>query len=128
MKLLMCVFAIFASPTVLAPLRTAPAAQEPQDSSSPAQIAFDRVCKVCHGPEGRGDSAPRLVPFDRDYQEVLAIVRDGRGEMPPISERRVSDDEVKQIVEYLHSLSKPPVVRKESIQAGMRSVTQSGHM
>ena len=107
MKLLMSVFAICASTTVLAPLHTASAAQEPQDSSSPGQVAFDRVCQVCHGPEGRGDAAPRLVPSDRDYGEVLAIVRDGRGEMPPISERRVSDDEVKQIVEYLHALSKP---------------------
>jgi len=108
MKLLMCLFAIFASTTVLASLRTASAAQEPQNSNSPGRIAFDKVCKVCHGPEGRGDLGPRLIPFDRDYQEVLAIVRDGRGEMPAISETRVSDDEVKQIVEYLHSLSKPP--------------------
>ena len=106
MKLLMCVFAIFASPTVLAPLRTASAAQEPQDSSSPAQIAFDRVCKVCHGPEGRGDSAPRLVPFDRDYQEVLAIVRDGRGEMPPISESRVSDAEVKRWLKVAYDMDR----------------------
>ena len=107
MKSLMCVFGIVAAMAVLAPLRTASAAQEPQDSNSAGQIAFDKVCKVCHGPEGRGDGAPRLVPFDRSYEEVLAIVRDGRGDMPPISERRVSDDEVKQIVEYLHSLSKP---------------------
>ena len=90
--------------TVFAPQRAA-LAQE--DSKAPGQVAFDRVCKVCHGPDGRGDAAPRLVPFDRDYEEVLAIVRDGRGEMPPISERRVSDDEVKQIVEYLRSLPKP---------------------
>ena len=126
MKSLMCVSAILASTTILAPLQTASSAQEPRDSNSPGQVAFDKVCKVCHGPEGRGDSAPRLVPFDRDYQEVLAIVRDGRGEMPPISERRVSDDEVKQIVDYLHSLSKPPAVRKESVQARMRIATYRG--
>ena len=104
MKSLVWVFSFFSSVTVFAPQQ---AALAQQDSKAPGQVPFDRVCKVCHGPEGRGDVAPRLVPFDRDYEEVLAIVRDGRGEMPPISERRVSDDEVKQIVAYLRSLSKP---------------------
>ena len=104
MKSLVWVFAFFSSVTVFA---TQQAALAQEDSKAPGQVSFDRVCKVCHGPEGHGDPAPRLDPFDRDYEEVLAIVRDGRGEMPPISERRVSDDEVRQIVEYLRSLSKP---------------------
>ena len=80
-------------------------AQDAKGSKSTGQPAYDRVCHICHGPEGRGDGAPRLIPFDRSYEELLAIVRDGRGEMPPISERRLKDEEVAQIVEYLKSLS-----------------------
>jgi mono/diheme cytochrome c family protein len=80
-------------------------AQDAKGSKSSGQAAYGRVCHICHGPEGRGDAAPRLVPFDRSYEELLAIVRDGRGEMPPISERRLKDEEVAQIVEYLKSLS-----------------------
>jgi len=80
-------------------------AQDAVGSQSSGQAAYDRVCHICHGPEGRGDAAPRLVPFDRSYEELLAIVRDGRGEMPPISEKRLKDEEVAQIVEYLKSLS-----------------------
>ena len=80
-------------------------AQDVKGSKSPGQPAYDRVCHICHGPEGRGDGAPRLIPFDRSYEELLAIVRDGRGEMPPISLRRLKDEEVAQIVEYLKSLS-----------------------
>jgi mono/diheme cytochrome c family protein len=76
-----------------------------QESKPPGQVAFDRVCKVCHGPEGRGDGAPRLTPFNRDYDEVLGIVREGTGQMPPISAREVSDKEVAAIVDYLKSLS-----------------------
>ena len=100
-------FAINAALLILFLLQPLPAmtalAQEPK---SPGEVAYNRVCSVCHGPKGRGDAGPRLVPFDRDYVEVLGIVRDGRGEMPPKPEREVSDREVAQIVEYLKSLPK----------------------
>ena len=39
------------------------------------------------------------MSYDADY--VLAIVREGFGQMPPISARELSDDEVYQLVEYL---------------------------
>jgi mono/diheme cytochrome c family protein len=71
---------------------------------NPGQAAYSRICQVCHGPEGRGDAGPSLVPLDKEYDEVLAIVREGGGQMPPISAERVSDDDVKHIVEYLKSL------------------------
>jgi mono/diheme cytochrome c family protein len=80
-------------------------AQEPEGSKSSGQAVYDRVCHMCHGPEGRGDAAPRLVPFDRSYEELLAIVRDGRGQMPPISTKRLPDEEVARIVGYLKTLS-----------------------
>jgi mono/diheme cytochrome c family protein len=71
----------------------------------PGKVPYDRVCRVCHGPEGRGNQGPRLVPFEMDGDELIVQVREGSGEMPPISENRVSDDEVKQIAAYLKSLS-----------------------
>ena len=63
-------------------------------------------CQVCHGPEGRGDAGPSLVPLEKEYDEVRGIVREGTGQMPPISAERVSDEEVKRIVEYLKSLKR----------------------
>jgi mono/diheme cytochrome c family protein len=75
-----------------------------QAPEPPGKAPYARVCQVCHGAEGRGDAAPSLVPLDKDYDEVLTMVREGGGQMPPISAERVSDDEVKQIVEYLKSL------------------------
>jgi len=68
------------------------------------KAAFARVCQVCHGAEGRGDAAPSLVPLDKQVDEVLGIVREGVGQMPPISAERVSDEEVKRIVDYLKSV------------------------
>jgi mono/diheme cytochrome c family protein len=75
------------------------------DDPPPGQVAYDRVCKVCHGSEGQGNAGPALVPFELEDEELLAKVREGGGEMPPISANRVSDDEVKQIAAYLKSLS-----------------------
>src|SRR5262245_5146501 len=81
-----------------------PPRPEPQEGKA----VFERVCSVCHGREGRGDAGPgpSLVPLDKDFNEVLGIVREGTGEMPPIPQERISDEDVKQIVAYLKSLSK----------------------
>jgi mono/diheme cytochrome c family protein len=80
-------------------------APKPEQPAHPGQEGYDRVCKACHGPEARGDAGPRLVPFSRGYEESLAIVREGYGQMPPISTRELSDDDVARIVEYLVALS-----------------------
>ena len=92
-------------------LASLPVKSEPlPQQAPPGKAPYNRVCSVCHGMEGRGDAGPgpSLVPFEREYREVLAIVREGTGEMPPIAAERLSDEAVKQIVEYLKSLNTPP--------------------
>jgi hypothetical protein len=44
------------------------------------------------------------VPFTREYEELLGIVREGTGQMPPISARQLPDEGVAEIVAYLKSL------------------------
>src|SRR5262245_32411090 len=80
----------------------------PKPERQEGKAVFERVCSVCHGREGRGDAGPgpSLVPLEKDFNEVLGIVREGTGEMPPIPRERVSDEDVKQIFAYLKSLSK----------------------
>src|SRR5438105_7668708 len=78
-----------------------------QTEPPPGKVPFDRVCRVCHGEDARGDAGPRLVPLDMEFDELIAKVREGGSEMPPISTTTVSDDEVKQIFAYLKSLSSP---------------------
>jgi quinoprotein glucose dehydrogenase len=67
-------------------------------------VAFARVCQACHGPQGRNGLAPALVPMSKSANEVLGIVREGLGQMPPISPGELSDEEVRQVMEYLRSL------------------------
>ena len=81
-------------------------AAQSQSPVAEGHAAFDRVCKVCHGADARGDAGPPLVPFSREYEELLAIVREGTGQMPPIAVRSLSDDAVSQIAQYLKSLSR----------------------
>jgi mono/diheme cytochrome c family protein len=76
-----------------------PAAAQSTDHAGKAP--YDRNCGVCHGPGGRGNVAPPLVPLERTFDEVLTIVREGRGEMPPVSANAVSDDAIRLIVDYL---------------------------
>ncbi len=68
---------------------------------------YQRVCELCHGSGGRGDVAPALVPLGFDAEYVLAVVREGYGQMPPISTRELSDDDVRQVAAYLDALSSP---------------------
>ena len=71
----------------------------------PGAAAYRRVCADCHGREGRGDIAPGIVPLAYDADYLLAIAREGYIEMPPISRREISDDEVRQVAAYLESLT-----------------------
>ncbi|MBM3772888.1 MAG: cytochrome c [Acidimicrobiia bacterium] len=98
-----------AIPTAQAPRERAPVTAVAQDQADPVaagRAAFERVCQACHGAEARGDAGPRLVPFSREYDELLGIVREGVGQMPPISTRELSDENVAQILAYLQSLSR----------------------
>jgi mono/diheme cytochrome c family protein len=81
-----------------------PAAAQSDDHAGKAP--YDRNCGVCHGPAGRGNVAPPLVPFEKTFDEVLAIVREGRGEMPPVSANAVNDDAIRLIVDYLQAQQK----------------------
>jgi mono/diheme cytochrome c family protein len=75
-----------------------------QSEPLPGKVPFERVCAECHGQKAQGDQGPRLVPMTMEYDEVLAKVRQGGGEMPSISKTTMTDDEVKQVFEYLKSL------------------------
>ena len=76
-----------------------------QEKEPSGKVPYDRVCRVCHGPEANGNQGPALVPFSMELDELIQRVREGGGEMPPISENRLSDDEIKLIAAWLKSLS-----------------------
>jgi mono/diheme cytochrome c family protein len=87
------------------------ATSAPQPGAAPAAAptltgaqAYQVACAGCHGRTAAGGQGPPLAGSTRDINELLAIVREGRGQMPPLSPRDVTDDHVTLIAEYLRTL------------------------
>jgi mono/diheme cytochrome c family protein len=78
-----------------------------QNDPPAGKASYERVCATCHGQNAQGDNGPSLVPMTMDYEEFLARVRQGGGEMPQISKTTLTDEQVKEVLEYLKSLSAP---------------------
>ena len=97
---------VFACGVALVAVLDAASAQE-----HPGARSYARVCQACHGPQGQGDLAPPLVPMPWETNYVMAIVREGYGQMPPISTRELDDQEVAQAVEYLRSVGETPAMQ-----------------
>lgn len=81
--------------------------------SASGKTTFDRICAGCHGAEAAGDVGPRLVPFTKSNRELLGIVREGTGQMPALSVRDITDEEVVGVAEYLRSLSRETPSRRQ---------------
>lgn len=72
-----------------------------------AEIFSDR-CASCHGDRGQGGVGPRLadgrvVERFPDLEDQVRLVLDGRGGMPSFQDR-LSEDEVRAVVEFTRSL------------------------
>jgi len=74
------------------------------DERDAGKSVFARVCESCHGPGASGGQGPALVPFKKDLAELVAIVRQGIGLMPPFPRAEITDAEIAQVHAYLKSL------------------------
>ena len=87
-------------------LAVALAASPAARAQTPGQPVYEKVCSRCHGPNGRGTEAPALVPFGWNFSQALDIVRHGGPcGMPAFTDSELSDEELKQIVDYLKTLN-----------------------
>ena len=95
--------------SIAPPLVAAP--QESGNSSTssaqmPGGPVYEKVCSRCHGSDGKSKQAPALVPFGWNYSQALDIARHGGPcGMPAFTESELSDEELKQIVDYLKTLN-----------------------
>ena len=71
--------------------------QPASQGGSSGLALYSRTCAVCHGPDRTNLPAPAQV----DSDAVKAIVRSGKGEMPPIAESALSAQDLDAIVAYL---------------------------
>jgi ubiquinol-cytochrome c reductase cytochrome c subunit len=69
-------------------------------------------CYECHGLEGQGSivSGPRLGPHPIPLDAFTAYIRNPSGQMPPYTDKVLSDHQVAEIHAFLESLQPPPAV------------------
>jgi mono/diheme cytochrome c family protein len=67
-------------------------------------------CYECHGREAQGGglSGPRLAPDPLPFSFVLSYVRHPLAEMPPYTDKVVSDKDLADIYAFLQSRPQPP--------------------
>ncbi len=84
-------------------------AQSAAEISRGHELFINRGCYLCHGTVGQGGIAgPHLVPDTLPAEAFLAFVRRPPSEMPPFSEKIMSDAELHAVHAYLSSLPKSP--------------------
>jgi alcohol dehydrogenase (cytochrome c) len=94
---------------------------------NPAAIAegqrlYDQTCQSCHAPAGRGDRGPALDTgtFTRGNEDgdLFHSIREGIAgtQMPPF--RRLTDQQVWQLVSYIRSLSRAGAAAPAAANAG----------
>ncbi len=68
---------------------------------------FYRSCNTCH-PSGKKGMGPRLDKISDhfpDDKQLITLFRKGKGIMPPQTKQDLNDDELKNLIGYVRTLS-----------------------
>ena len=83
-----------------------------QDAGAGKKLFSKYGCYECHGTQGQGTAAgARLAPKPVPLAALIGYVRRPSGQMPPYTNKVVSDAELADIRAYLASLPDPPPAR-----------------
>lgn len=102
------------------PVSGVDAAQESKHPDTPSgnsengkRIFNKNGCYECHGREGQGSTmtGPRIAPNPVPFDVLARYVRKPTGEMPPYTDKVVSDQELADIYAFLKSRPKPPAAK-----------------
>ena len=101
-------------------VRSQNTAQTSKPSEAPAgnvengkRIFVKDGCYECHGREAQGSSitGPRIGPDPVPFQVFASYLRKPTGEMPPYTDKVVSDQDLRDIYAFLQSRSHPPAAK-----------------
>ena len=85
-------------------------AQDTDQATSDGRALFiANQCWQCHGYEGQGGAAVRIAPTLYPFEAFARLVRH-TNLMPAYSPNVLSDEQLRQIYEYVRSVPEPPAV------------------
>ena len=103
-------------------------AAAPQVNPSPAvnaangkELYLKYSCYACHGYDGHGGAGARIVPMRMNLPGFTAYVHNPR-QMPPYSDKVLSDAQLADVFAYIKSLPESPPAR--NIPLLMRIINQ----
>jgi mono/diheme cytochrome c family protein len=82
----------------------------PAGDVAKGQAVFERTgCWQCHGHQGQGGrEGPRIAsPVPMNWQVLSTFVRTTKGDMPPYTEKVLSNQELADVYAYLRSIPPP---------------------
>ena len=87
----------------------AQAAQPPKGDAAKGKARFAAVgCYQCHSFVGQGGAGARLAPNPIPYPVFLKYIREPKGQMPPYTNKYLTDQDVADIYAYMQSIPTPP--------------------
>lgn len=66
----------------------------------PAYAFYEQSCLFCHGGNMEGGAGPKLYGTELTVEEIMEIVKNGRGDMPP-GTFQGTEEELQQLAEYI---------------------------
>jgi ubiquinol-cytochrome c reductase cytochrome c subunit len=113
--------AAFAAPSVFASQAPA-AAAAPAGDVAKGKASFEHTgCYQCHGLQGQGGrEGPRIAsPVPLAWPALSAFVRTTKGDMPPYTEKVLSNQDLADVYAYLRSIPPAPDFKTIPMLNGM---------
>jgi len=114
---------VFAASSIFASQATAPAGD-----AAKGKTTFQRTgCWQCHGHLGQGGrEGPRIAsPVPMNWPVLSTFVRTTKGDMPPYTEKVLSNQELADIYAYLRSIPPAPDFKTIPLLNGMMTTAST---
>lgn len=82
--------------------------QASRSSNLTGEQVFLRSCNTCHPGGRKGPEGPSLINMDKDFPDdasLAALIRKGKGIMPPQPVNVINDTELSSLISYLRVLN-----------------------
>src|SRR5438105_2811374 len=109
--LLLCLVTIASTLAAQTPAANSGAAAPAGNAENGKKLFASYGCYQCHGYEAQGGVGARLGPRPIAFATFSKYVRQPTGEMPPYTQKVVSDKELADIYRFLQNIPEPKPVK-----------------